>query len=75
VFNTELKKFAERIGLSENQLIDQFKKIGIEVCSISQEITEQQKKDLLDYLENKYSKKEKIVRNERWLTLKRKKNY
>jgi len=73
VFNTELRKFAERIGLSDTQLIEQFKNIGIEVESLSQEITEKQKKDLLIYLENKYSKKEKIIKNERWLTLKRKK--
>ena len=40
---------------------------------LSKLITETEKKDLLAYLENKYSKREKIVKNERWLTLKRKK--
>ena len=73
MFNIELKKFAKQIGLSENQLIEQFKNIGIDIKDKYQKITEKEKKDLLIYLENKYSKREKIVKNERWLTLKRKK--
>merc|ERR1711990_77636 len=46
---------------------------GINIENSSQLITEKQKKDLLNYLENKYNKKEKVIKNERWLTLKRKK--
>jgi len=73
VFNTELKKFADKIGLSEQQIVEQFKCIGISIENTNQNITEKQKKDLLIYLENKYNKKEKVIKNERWLTLKRKK--
>lgn len=73
MFNIEIKKFAKQIGLSENQLIEQFKNIGIDIKDKYQKITEKEKKNLLIYLENKYSKREKIVKNERWLTLKRKK--
>lgn len=73
MFNIELKKFANQIGLSEKQLIEQFQHLGIVIKNTDQLITEKQKKDLLNYLENKYSKKEKIIKNERWLTLKRKK--
>ena len=69
----ELKKFAVQIGLSEQQLINQFKNIGINIDNHDQIITETQRKNLLVYLENKYSKKEKVIKNERWLTLKRKK--
>jgi len=69
----EFKSFAKQIGLSEKQLIDQFKNISVNINESSNFITEKQKKDLLNYLEKKYSKKEKIIKNERWLTLKRKK--
>jgi len=69
----EFKNFAKQIGLSEKQLIEQFKHIGVNIKDSAEFITEKQKKDLLNYLEKKYSKKEKIIKNERWLTLKRKK--
>lgn len=73
MFNIELKKFADQIGLSEEQLVEQFRNIGVTIENSNQYVTEKQKKDLLVYLENKYNKREKIVKNERWLTLKRKK--
>merc|ERR1712039_64291 len=63
----------EQIGLSDKELIDQLKNIGININKSKQIISESQRKDLLNFLENKYSKKEKIIKNERWLTLKRKK--
>merc|ERR1711976_342197 len=55
------------------QLVEQFRNIGVIIENPDQYVTEKQKKDLLVYLENKYNKREKIVKNERWLTLKRKK--
>ena len=61
--NIEIEKFAKQIGLTEKQLIDQLKNIGINVNKSKQIITEGQKKDLLNYLENKYSKKEKVIKN------------
>lgn len=55
----EFKSFAKQIGLTEKQLIDQFKNISVDINESSDFITEKQKKDLLNYLEKKYSKKRK----------------
>merc|ERR1712178_98834 len=71
--NIEIEVLSKQIGLSEKQLIEQFKNIGIDISHKKHEITIDQKKNLINYLESKYSKKEKVVKNERWLTLKRKK--
>ncbi len=47
----EVKQFAEEIGVKPDRLLDQFKDAGIEIASIDDYVTEEQKQKLLRYLQ------------------------
>lgn len=68
---TTVKHLAETVGVSVDKLLAQFKEAGIHVASADQEVSETQKRALLQYLQTPHEGSSHTLKAKPTLTLKR----
>lgn len=56
-----VKQFAEEIGVKPERLLDQFKDAGIKIASATDSVTQEQKQQLLKYLQQHHGAKQDAV--------------